>query len=287
LLLSLLLTVHGSLGCRRRQQAEAPSKSEPSRAEHQPAETADSTGTPEEAVQDHPMSPDQVGPKAAGVTGRTTGQISGTVRFIGPVPDPPAIPGIEDPYCQNQIIQRVGDAIEVNESGNLASVLVWVSDGIPSEIEYLPSFEPEQLIIQDCQYQPYVFGIMTGQPLMIKSLDSTLFRVHAHPIHNEEFNLGFLVADVQVERVFSNEEIWIPITCDVHPWMTAYCAVLSHPFFDVTDDQGRFNITGIPFGPLEISARHPALGTQSMTISLEPDSESRIQFEFRAPTSGP
>ena len=36
------------------------------------------------------------------------------------------------------------------------------------------------------------------------------------------------------------------VKCDVHPWMSAYVGVFSHPFFAVTGDDGKFTIAGLP-----------------------------------------
>jgi plastocyanin len=40
----------------------------------------------------------------------------------------------------------------------------------------------------------------------------------------------------------------VPIICDIHAHMSAYVFVFSHPFFAVTDEQGRYTLPGVPPG---------------------------------------
>ena len=42
----------------------------------------------------------------------------------------------------------------------------------------------------------------------------------------------------------------VPFKCDVHGWMNAYVGVLDHPFFAVTDEDGKFELKGLPPGHL-------------------------------------
>ena len=44
------------------------------------------------------------------------------------------------------------------------------------------------------------------------------------------------------------ESLPIEITCDIHPWMTAYVMVFDHPFFATTAKDGSFEIQGVPAG---------------------------------------
>ena len=85
-------------------------------------------------------------------------------------------------------------------------------------------------------------------------------------------------------KVFDKEEAVFPIKCDVHPWMGAWCAVLSHPFFDVTEKDGKFTITGLEAGTYEIEVWQERLGTQSITITLGADEMKTQDFTFSRPS---
>ena len=55
----------------------------------------------------------------------------------------------------------------------------------------------------------------------------------------------------------------VPFKCDVHGWMNAYVGVLEHPYFAVTDKDGKFTLKGLPPGTYTIEAWHEKLGTQT------------------------
>ncbi len=68
------------------------------------------------------------------------------------------------------------------------------------------------------------------------------------------------------------------VKCDVHPWMNAYVAVMSHPYFAVTGEDGKFSID-MPEGTYEIEAWHEKLGTQTQTVEVP----GEINFSFKRP----
>src|SRR5262249_4421621 len=44
----------------------------------------------------------------------------------------------------------------------------------------------------------------------------------------------------------------ISVQCDIHPWMKAYIRVFNHPYFAVTDEDGKFTIKDAPAGEWRI-----------------------------------
>jgi hypothetical protein len=99
-------------------------------------------------------------------------------------------------------------------------------------------------------------GIVAGQPLTILNSDSTLHNVNVKPVKNKGFNQGMPVKGMKLEQKFAEAEMSIPFKCDVHPWMGATVHVVSHPFFAVTQQDGTFEITGLPAGKYTISVTH-------------------------------
>jgi hypothetical protein len=51
--------------------------------------------------------------------------------------------------------------------------------------------------------------------------------------------------------------------------MHAYGNVVAHPFFAVSEDDGTFEITGLPPGSYTIEAWHERLGTQTQQVTIE------------------
>ena len=51
-------------------------------------------------------------------------------------------------------------------------------------------------------------------------------------------------------HTFTAKEVMVPFKCDVHGWMNAYVGVLDHPYFAVTDDDGKFELKDAAAGHL-------------------------------------
>ena len=64
-------------------------------------------------------------------------------------------------------------------------------------------------------------------------------------------------------HTFTAKEVMVPFKCDVHGWMNAYVGVLDHPYFAVTDKDGKFELKALPPGTYTIEAWHEKLGAQT------------------------
>jgi hypothetical protein len=102
------------------------------------------------------------------------------------------------------------------------------------------------------------------------------------PQKNKEFNVGQPIQGLTTERVFDVAEVMIPFKCDVHKWMNAYAGVVDHPYFAVTDENGRFAIDNLPPGEFVIEAWHERYGTQEVNVSMDEDEPAHVTFSFGA-----
>jgi hypothetical protein len=76
----------------------------------------------------------------------------------------------------------------------------------------------------------------------------------------------------------------VKLKCDVHPWMTAFVLVSSHPFFAVTGEDGKFTIANLPAGTYEVEAWHEKLGTQKSKVTVGASDTQSASFKFSPPT---
>jgi carboxypeptidase family protein len=72
-----------------------------------------------------------------------------------------------------------------------------------------------------------------------------------------------------------------PVGCDVHPWMRAYVSVLDHPFYAVTNEDGTFEIKGLPAGEYEVEAYHEKLKGQTQKVSVKAGEPAKVDFAFK------
>jgi hypothetical protein len=128
-------------------------------------------------------------------------------------------------------------------------------------------------------------GIMVGQPFKILNSDGLLHNVHALPKVNKQFNMAMPPNRTEAVETFTQAEGTFTIKCDVHPWMQAYIQVLSHPYFAVTKEDGKFTIPNLEPGTYELTAWHEKLPVQTATVTIAAKESKTVAFKFAAPTA--
>lgn len=154
-------------------------------------------------------------------------------------------------------------------NGGLADVFVYISDGL-SPKKYTPPTQPLIIDQAGCFYAPYVAGAMTGQTIEVLNSDPVLHNVHPTPAvqGNQEYNKAHLPNSAPLLFRWSKPELFLRFKCDVHPWMFAYVSLLDHPFFAVTDAEGKFNIPNVPPGKYVVTLTHRKAGSTGFEVTV-------------------
>ena len=215
----------------------------------------------------------------AAAGGGGSGSISGKVTFTGTEAAPEKIKTSADPKCQEMHkggLER--KSVEVKDGG-VANTLVYVKNPPPGGgTEHMEEVVLDQ---QGCMYHPSMLAVRVGEPIKIRNSDDTLHNIHPRPTKNAEFNVGQPRKGMETIKTFDKEEILIPVGCDVHPWMRSYIAVLSHPYFAVTKEDGTFEIKGLPAGEYEVEANHPKLKTSTAKVTVKDGDTAKLDLPFK------
>ena len=207
--------------------------------------------------------------------------ISGTVTFDGKAPTMKPITMDADPACAKKHSKPVlGEALVLGSGNTMGNIMVWVSKGLPGGKTWPAPKAPATLDQKGCQYLPHVQGIMVGQQYKILNSDGVLHNVHTLPKINRGFNKPMPPTMKETTTAFDKPEDLFQIKCDVHPWMLAYVAVFTHPFFSVTGTDGKFTISGLDPGTYTINAWHERLGTQTATVTVGANETKAQNFKF-------
>lgn len=212
----------------------------------------------------------------------TVGTITGRVRLDGTAPTAEIIRLDGDPKCVSlaQGQERRTEYVVVGAENALQNVFVYVKDGLPPRLYPVPA-KPVVLDQQGCRYMPRVLGLQVGQSLTLRNSDPLLHNVRAEAQVNQPFDLGTPIQGMEVTRTFSTREVMIPFNCNVHAWMNAYVGVLEHPYFAVTDENGRFSIPQMPAGTFTLEIWHERLGTQTQQVTVAPKDTKDISFAYK------
>ena len=207
--------------------------------------------------------------------------VTGTVNFDGKAPTLRPLAMDADPVCAKKHSAPVPNEMLVLGSGNtMGNILVWVSKGLPAGKTFPVPKTPVTLDQNGCMYKPHVMGIMVGQTYKILNSDGILHNIHTLPKINPSFNRGQPATVKEMTTTFPKPEAMLQVKCDVHPWMSAYVGVFTHPFFSVTSADGKFNIAGLDAGTYEITAWHERLGTQTDSITVGANETKPQNFKF-------
>jgi plastocyanin len=218
-------------------------------------------------------------------TAMAASTITGTITFKGAVPTLLPVAMDADPACAKMHGKPAPNEMLALGSGNtMGNILVSVSKGLPAGKTYPAPKTPAVLDQKGCQYVPRVLGIMVGQPYRILNSDGILHNVNALPKVNRGFNRPMPATMKEVTGAFEREENVFQVKCDVHPWMTAYVGVFSHPFFSVTGRDGKFTLSGLDPGTYVITAWHERLGTQTATVTVGANETKTQDFTFAPPS---
>ena len=223
-----------------------------------------------------------VSASAKTVDSATAGTVKGKIVFEGEAPAPKQMSVRGNPECS---VLHAGGTVASEElvvnNGALQNVFVHVKEGLQGYSFTAPQ-EPVIIENKTCVYMPHVAGVMVGQPVQFLNQDSTLHNIHSYPKESKGFNLGLPLVGMKQTKKFDAPEIMVPLKCDVHPWMLGYVGVVAHPYYNVSDASGQFELKNLPPGEYTIEAWHEKLGAQSQTIKIEPQGTKEIEFKFAA-----
>ena len=210
--------------------------------------------------------------------------VTGTVNFDGKAPTLRPLAMDADPVCAKKHSAPVPNEMLVLGGGNtMGNILVFVSKGLAQGKTFPVPKTPVTLDQNGCQYKPHVMGIMVGQTYKILNSDGVLHNIHTLPKVNPAFNKGMPPTLKEATTVFNKPEDVFHIKCDVHPWMSAYIAVFTHPFFSATGTDGKFTISGLDPGTYEITAWHEKLGTKTASVTVAANDKKTQDFKFALP----
>jgi plastocyanin len=211
--------------------------------------------------------------------------ITGTVIFDGKAPALKPLDMQAEAVCHKKHGGKPApnEALVLGTGNAMANIMVWVSKGLPSGKTYPVPTTPVTLDQDGCQYKPHVMGIMVGQAYRILNSDGILHNIHTLPKINPSFNRGQPATVKEMSTTFPKPEAIFNVKCDVHPWMSAYIGVYTHPFFSVTGTDGKFTISGLDPGTYEITAWHERLGTQTASVTVAANETKTQGFKFAIP----
>jgi len=109
-----------------------------------------------------------------------------------------------------------------------------------------------------CKFEPHIAVVRKGQDFVGKNSSPIAHNMNLTSIRGP--NKNQVVPPGGKFTVKENE--WRPnhlpvkVNCNIHPWMSGYVFCISHPYFAVTDEDGKFEIKNAPAGKFRLVVWH-------------------------------
>ncbi len=203
---------------------------------------------------------------------RTPTLLAGMVHVRGNVPPRPPLLRPGSGKDGGILTEPIPDeSLLVGTNGGLANVFVYVKN--PPDVT-VPTADGEVLLNSiGLQFVPHVLSLCTGQTLRLTNGDPVANNVRTNSITNSAMNQVLAPKDfIGAATVFSKPEPTpFRVVDDLHPWRSAWVLPLDHPFVAITDEEGRFEIPGLPAGEIELIVWHERAGYLERKLKVELD----------------
>lgn len=240
------------------------------------------------------------------------GTISGTVTMVGKVPHPKGynLTTLPDAVYCGRISDGQGwrllQPFRVGPSGEFQEVVVLIESielGKP-----FPAFTAPRIEAIDCRFLPFLSLVRDRHEVSVVNMDPAMHDIQAYETSHLGprvlFNLPLPIssrypAQAQLSAQVSKHYEGIPVTgtvhmtkgrnmfvmqCGFHAYMESWGLVMDHPYYALTDSEGRFELSDIPPGTYKIRIWHPYVREEIVqTVTIEPRGRTMLNVNVPAP----
>jgi len=128
-------------------------------------------------------------------------------------------------------------------------------------------------------FVPHVLAITTGTTVDFPNSDRFYHNVFSLS-KIKTFDLGRYAAGHSKSIRFDRAGI-VRVFCDIHSHMNAYILVFSHPFFALTEGDGRYHIDNVPPGTYGIIAWNEGTPSETRSVTVPDGGTAEIDFTIR------
>ena len=187
-----------------------------------------------------------------------------------------------------------------SKSKGLKNVFVWLASADKDgKLAIYPSrqmiADADKKVVIDqpvCMFVPHALALREGQVVVVKNTSKVLhnFNWSGDGIVNLGGN-NAIAAGQQQEVAIKAHRLPIAVNCGIHPWMKGWIRAFDHPYFAVTDAQGRFEIKDAPAGLCRLMIWHAegwlggVKGRDGKIITIQSGENDQGTLEFPPPTN--
>jgi hypothetical protein len=244
------------------------------------------------------------------ITVKQGGTIHGTVKLVGKSPTPMAfnLVTIPDPVFCGRISTgtgwRIVEDFIIGPHGGLKDAVVMLKG-----IEKGKAFELPKVKIEarDCDFLPFINVLRDQDEITVINMDPVEHDIQGYetarvrgarvlfnrplpmnPFHNV-LNLmhthNHLPGKPMVEKIHlqKNRNIFV-MQCGFHPYMFSWGIVVDNPYYAMTTEDGRFEISDIPPGTYTLAVWHAGMKKYvNREVTVEPNATVSVDVQYQSP----
>jgi plastocyanin len=128
-------------------------------------------------------------------------------------------------------------------------------------------------------FVPHLLAIIAGTTVDFPNSDHIYHNVFSLS-KTKSFDLGRYAAGHSRAITFDRTGI-VRVFCDIHSHMNAFILVFNHPFFTITDTEGRYRIDNIPPGNYNVIAWNEGLSSEPKPVTVPDGGSTELDFALR------
>ncbi|MBI5367909.1 MAG: hypothetical protein HZA54_12790 [Planctomycetes bacterium] len=182
------------------------------------------------------------------------GAISGRVTWVGDLPPVLKLPVTKDAeICCPGAADKVSPRLQVSAAKGVKDTVVYLEE--IAQGKGFPAGATFRIDQKACEYLPHILIAPKGADLEVGSSDDVLHNVHLTGAANGNVALPDAKSKPGILKLKKAGRV--EISCDNgHVWMSGTVMVVTHPYYAVTDEDGKFTLADVPPGAYKLSAWH-------------------------------
>jgi plastocyanin len=129
---------------------------------------------------------------------------------------------------------------------------------------------------RDLTFIPHVSAVTVGTTVKFPNDDNVYHNVFAE-FRAKRFDLGMYPQGSSKKVKFDKPGL-VALLCSVHSDMSAYIMVVDTPYFAVTDNRGKFHISGVPGETFKVHAWHESGQEYTDTVNVSGQTNLRLKL---------
>ena len=207
------------------------------------------------------------------------GSLSGTVLYQGLPPPVKKRPVTVDESVCGKSVDSEELIVGKGTKGGLKNAVVFLQGAVAGAKRFSAPKGGFVLDQKKCRFEPHVLIVPAGSEMQVSNSDHLVHSLHTGSRTNPPVNRVQPAGLARLSFRFDRAEIF-ELRCEIHRGMQAWVVVAEHPYYALTDDEGRFRLTDIPAGDYTLQVRHETLGSVVKRVQVAEEGETRVEFKM-------